>query len=226
MQKSIERHTRHLIDAESIREIQHVLFDEFSENIGRACYRELVHAQLPTKLPKARIRVDELVSDDLVIQKMQSELLRRDSSIDATDALNRVRLKLEDLARLLETVEPQADEIDDRAAEFARHSFARFKYMQEVTSGHRERVQALFETVNRGCAGSRLSDLNIRPQMPALLIAEVGILSGDSMYSPRLGRGAFHCTCDPEWARNPLRIASPNFSRDQEEPLGAPPGAA
>jgi hypothetical protein len=150
-----------------------------------------VHAQLPTKLPKAKIRVDDLVSDEPVVQKMQSELLRRDPSLDATDALNRVRLKLEDLSRLLETVEPQADEIDDRAAEFARRSFARFKYMQEVSSGHRERVQEMFEAVNSCCAGNRLSDLNLDLQLPALLIAEVGLLSGDSMYSPRLGRGAF-----------------------------------
>jgi hypothetical protein len=63
--------------------------------------------------------------------------------------------------------------------------------MQEVSSGHRERIQILFETVNRRCAGSRLSDVNLTPQLPELLVADVGMLSGDSMYSPRLGRGTF-----------------------------------
>jgi len=188
MQNSIERHTRHLVAAQSLREVHRVLFDEFSENIGRACYRELVHAQLPTKLLRARYRLDKLTGEDAVLEKMQGELLRRDASLDATDALNRIRLRLDELARLLESVEPQASEIDDRAAEFARRSFARFTYLQQVTSGQRERVQSLFEKVNNLCAGSRLSDLSESLSLPGLLVSEVGLVSADSLYTPRLRR--------------------------------------
>jgi hypothetical protein len=188
MQKSIERYTRHLIDAESLREVHQVLFDEFSENIGRACYRELVRAQLPTKLLRARYRFDLLSSDEVLLDKLHRDLVRRNKTLSGTEAHDQVRVKLDDLLHLLSSVEPQANEIDDRAAEFARRSFARFRYLQEVTSGHRERIQELFEFVNGQCAGRRLSDLDENIELPGLLIPEVALLSSDSLYAPRLSR--------------------------------------
>lgn len=188
MQKSIERYTRHLIEAESLREVHHVLFDEFSENIGRACYRELVRAQLPTKLLRARYRFDLLSSDEMLLAKLQSDLLRRDTTLSATEAHNCVRTKLDDLLHLLSSVEPQASEIDDRTAEFARRSFARFRYLQEVTSGYRECVQELFEFIDGHYCGRRLSDLDENLDLPSLLIPEVTLLSEDSLYTPRLSR--------------------------------------
>lgn len=188
MQKSIERYTRHLIDAESLREVHQLLFDEFSENIGRACYRELVRAQLPTKLLRARYRFDLLSSDEVLLDKLHRDLVRRNKNLSGTEAHDQVRAKLDDLLHLLSSVEPQANEIDDRTAEFARRSVARFRYLQEVTSGHCERVQELFEFIDRQCAGRRLSDLDENFELPALLIPEVALLSGDSLYAPRLSR--------------------------------------
>jgi hypothetical protein len=188
MLKGIERHIRHLLAAQTLRDNFRVLYDEFSENIGHACYRELVRAQLPTKILRARQRLNDIAADETVLEKMQRELLRRRESLDATAAFNEVRLKLDELERLLESVEPQADEIDRRTAEFARRSFARVRYLQEVTSGHRERVQELFEWVNAHFAGRRLSDLPVDLQIPSLLVAEAGLVSGDSLYSPRLRR--------------------------------------
>lgn len=188
MQKSIERYTRHLIDAESLREVHQLLFDEFSENIGRACYRELVRAQLPTKLLRARYRFDRLTSDEVLLGKLHRDLVRRNKTLSGTEAHDQVRAKLDDLLHLLSSVEPQASEIDDRTAEFARRSFARFRYLQEVTNGHRERVQELFGFIDRQCAGRRLSDLDENIELPALLIPEVALLSGDSLYAPRLSR--------------------------------------
>ena len=184
----IERHTRHLLATHTLRHNLRVLYDEFSENIGHACYRELVRSQLPTKILRARQRLNELARDETLIEKMQRELLRRRESLDATTAWNEVRLKLDELERLLESIEPQADEIDRRAAEFARRSFARFRYLQEVTSGYRERVQDLFEWVNKGFAGRRLTDLGVDLQIPSLLVPEAGLVSGDSLFTPRLRR--------------------------------------
>lgn len=188
MLKGIERHTRHLLAAQALRENLRVLYDEFSENIGHACYRELVRAQLPTQILRARQRLNEIAVNENLLERMQRELLRRRDSLDATAALNEVRLKLDELDRLLESVEPQADEIDRRAAEFARRSFARFRYLQEVTSGCRERVQKVFEWVNTRFAGRRLTDLGMDLQMPSLLVPEAGMVCGDSLYSPRLRR--------------------------------------
>jgi hypothetical protein len=188
MLKGIERHTRHLLAAQTLRENLRVLYDEFSENIGHACYRELVRAQLPTQILRARQRLNEIAADKDLLERMQRELLRRRDSLEATTALNEVRLKLDELDRLLESVEPQADEIDRRAAEFARRSFARFRYLQEVTSGYRERVQEVFKWVNTCFAGRRLTDLGVDLQMPSLLTPEAGLVSGDSFYTPRLRR--------------------------------------
>jgi hypothetical protein len=188
MLKGIERHTRHLLAAQTLRDNLRVMYDEFSENIGHACYRELVRAQLPTKILRARQRISDLASDPSMLENMQRELLRRRETLGSTDAINEVRLKLDELDRLLESVEPQADEIDHRAAEFARRSFARFRYLQEVTTGHRERVQDLFEWVNARFAGRRITDLGLDLHIPSLLVPEAGLVSGDSLYTPRLRR--------------------------------------
>jgi len=192
MQKSIDRYMRHLTRAQSLREIQQVLFDEFSENIGHACYRELIRAKLPTRLLHARSRLQAIAGDEAVLDKMQAELLRRNTSVDPTDALNLVRLKLEDLAQLLDSVGPQANEIDDRTAEFARRSVARFRYLREVSSGHRERIQRIFEWINSQNANRRITDLSEQIELPRLLICEAGLLSGDSLYTPRLRRSLLH----------------------------------
>jgi hypothetical protein len=189
MLKGIERHTRDLLAAQTLRDNLRVLYDEFSEKIGHACYRELVRAQLPTKILRARQRLNQLADNEVVPEKMQRELLHRRELLDATAAANEVRLKLDELERLLESVEPQADEIDRHAAEFARRSFARFRYLQEVSSGYREGVQELFEWVNTRFAGHRMTELGVDVQIPPLLLAEVGLISADSLYTPRLRRG-------------------------------------
>jgi len=188
MLKGIERHTRHLLATHTMRDNLRVLYDEFSENIGHACYRELVRSQLPTKIFRARQRLNELALDETLVEKMQRELLRRRGSLDATTALNEVRLKLDELERLLESIEPQAEEIDRRAAEFARRSFARFRYLQEVTSLYRERVQDVFEWVNTRFAGRRMTDLGLDLQVPSFRVPEAGLVSGDSLYRPRMRR--------------------------------------
>ncbi len=56
MQKTIERHTRAQLAAPTLRENLSVLFDQFAERIGHACYAELVHSRLPLRLAEARAR--------------------------------------------------------------------------------------------------------------------------------------------------------------------------
>jgi hypothetical protein len=190
METSIARHTRHLLSAQTLRENLAVLYDEFSENIGHTCYRELVRSQLPTRILRARRRLDLLLGDEVLFEKMQRERLQRSPVTDATSALNEVRLKLDELAQLLDSVEPQAEEIDRRTAEFARRSFARFRYLQEMAGGWREKVQAVFDRVQHQHKGRRFSDLNddVAMVLPELLISEAGLLSGDSLFTPRLRR--------------------------------------
>lgn len=136
MQKSIERHTRQQLAAGTLRENLAVLFDQFAERIGRTCYAQLVHARLPSRLTEARRAVDSELNDADLLTKMQTEVMRREPALSPEAAMAHVWLRLEELAELLEQVEPLADAIDRRTAEFARRSQARFRYLQETAGEH------------------------------------------------------------------------------------------
>lgn len=188
MQKGIERHTRHLLSAQTLRENLSVLYDEFCEQIGHACYRELVRSRLPSRIQKARQRLSELAGDDSTLEKMQLELLRRRPSLTPAEALTEARLKLDQMEYLLASVEPQAEEIDRRTADFARRSFARFRYLQEMSGGMREKVQNIFTAVDQACAGQRFADVEMPMEVPPPLVPDAQLLSGDSLFTPRLRR--------------------------------------
>ncbi len=192
MQKSIERHTRQQLAATTLKENLALLFDQFAERIGRACYAQLVHARMPTKLAETQRALDHLDSNAHLLTEMQSEVLRRDPGLSAESAMARVRLRLNELQEMLHQVEPLAETIDRRTAEFARRSQARFRYLQETTSENRSRVQTFFETLNRHFAGRRVMELeDLGIEFPKLLLHEVQLFGGlESLYSPRLRRVA------------------------------------
>ncbi len=188
MQKSIERHTKQQLATTTLKENLALLFDQFAERIGRNCYAQLVHARLPSKLAEARHAMEEIEADADLLTKMQTEVMRRDPALSAEAAMARVRVRLNDLAELLDQVEPLADTIDRRTAEFARRSQARFRYLQETTSEHRAHVQEFFEILNRHFAGWRLGELDsLGIEFPALLLHDLRIAGGlESLYTPRL----------------------------------------
>ncbi|MGB8167314.1 MAG: Wadjet anti-phage system protein JetA family protein [Chthoniobacteraceae bacterium] len=192
MQTAIERHTRQQLAAATLRENLALLFDQFAERIGHACYAELVRARLPLRLGEARRRVEELEYDAELLGKMQAELLRRESTLSPETAMSRVRLRLEELSDLLQSVVPVADAVDRRTAEFTRRSLARFRYLQETTSESRAHVQEFFETLNRHFAGRRIAELeNAGIEFPELRVHDTRLLAGvESLYSPRLRRVA------------------------------------
>lgn len=192
MQKSIERHTRQQLAAGSLKENLELLFDHFSERIGRTCYAQLVHARLPTKLSEARKALESLGAHADLLTKMQSEVMRREPALSHEAAMAKVRLRLNELEEMVQQIEPVADMIDKRTAEFARRSQARFRYLQETTSENRARVQTFFETLNRHFAGRRVAEIDALPiEFPALAIHEAHILGGlESLYTPRLRRAA------------------------------------
>jgi len=186
MQKSIERLTRRQLAAETLRENLSVLYDEFSEAIGHSCYRELVRVRLPIRLKQAGRRLEDLENDSAVLERMQKEVLRRQLAADPAAALSRVRVRIRDLFLLLGAIEPQAELMDRRAAEFARRSFARFRYLQEIGSARREQVQAVFEIVNRRHAGARISEVTTETELPAVFLSDARLVGGlESLYTPR-----------------------------------------
>lgn len=192
MQTAIDRHTRQQLASATLKENLAVLFDQFAERIGRACYAELVQARLPLRLAEARRQVDELGFDPELLARMQGEIMRREPGISAETAMSRMRLRLEELAELLQSVVPVAEAVDRRTAEFTRRSLARFRYLQETTSENRARVQDLFEALNRHGAGRRVADLDAEAiEFPALRIHDARLLAGfESLYTPRLRRTA------------------------------------
>ena len=190
MQTAIERQTRQQMAATTLKDNLSLIFDQFAERIGHACYAELVRARLPLRLGEARRRVDELMYDAELLEKMQAELLRRESALTPETAMARVRLRLEELSDLLQSVVPVADAVDRRTAEFTRRSLARFRYLQETTSENRSHVQEFFETLNRYFAGRRVAELGEKGvDFPDLRIHDTRLLAGvESLYSPRLRR--------------------------------------
>ena len=186
MQKSIERMTRRQLAAETLRENLSVLYDEFSEAIGHGCYRELVRVRLPIRLKQSCRRLEEVENDSFALEQMQKEVLRRQIAADPTAAISHVRVRIRDLFLLLEAIEPQAELMDRRAAEFARRSFARFRYLQEIGSARREQIQAVFETVNRRHAGERISDIETETELPPVYLSDARLIGGlESLYLPR-----------------------------------------
>ena len=192
MGKSIERHTRRQLDAGTLRDNLSLVFDEFAGNISSACYAELVRARLPSRLAEARHALDRMQSDAVILDRMQTELMKREQhrnlEIDSATAMARVRNEIDALAAQLSRVVPLADEIDRRASDFARKSLARFRYLQEVASERREAVQTLFETLNRAFAGKSYREMEPL-SLPPLRISDVRCFSGlESLFTPRLRR--------------------------------------
>jgi hypothetical protein len=184
IEKSLKRLTERQRQATTLGEVYGVVFDEYAEQVGRTCYAELVRSQLPARLDDARERSRALLTDTELLHKMQHEVMRRDELEPAT-AMARVRNRLDDLARSLELVQPLADEIDRRTAEFARRSLARSRYLQEVVGERRSQVKAVFERINAVFAGCRLGDLNELVSLPSLLLPDAKLLAGrDSLYEP------------------------------------------
>lgn len=192
MQVEIERHTRKQLGAMTLKENLSMLFDKFFERIGRACYAELVRARLPLRLADARRRLDSFEDDPALMEKMQAEVMRRDYLLTPEQAMDRVRERIEELSDLIESVVPMADAVDQRAAEFARRSLARFRYLQETTSDKRASVQDFFELLNKRFAGRRIAELNEEAaEFPSVQIQDAKLLAGlESLYSPRLRRVA------------------------------------
>jgi hypothetical protein len=97
----------------------------------------------------------------------------------------RVRNHLQELEDKLDFVQPLADEIDRRTAEFTRRSLARSRYLQEVIGERRGQVKEVFEKIDQAFPGRRLVDLEELTGLPPLLLPNAKLLAGrDSLYEP------------------------------------------
>ncbi len=186
LQQGVARLTQRQLKADSLKQNLVVLYDDFSENIGQRCYKQLTALNLPLRLPIVREALRTIELDAPTIARMEAELAERRPDFTPNKVSQFIKDRLEEVTYLLSSVEPQAEAVDRRAADFARRSFARFHYLQEVSGGRREEMRELFEVINRECEGARLADLPVGLDLPDLKVPSVGLLSGlDSLYMPR-----------------------------------------
>ena len=184
MGKSIERFIRRQLEARTLGESYAVIFDQYAEQVGHECYAGLVRAQLPARLDAARERIRKILGATDLLHKMQAEVMRRENS-EAAPAMACVCNHLRELEDKLDFVQPLADEIDHRTAEFTRRSLARSRYLQEVVGERRGQIKEFFEKINRSFPGQRLVNLEELKDLPSLLLPDAKLLAGrDSLYEP------------------------------------------
>ncbi|MDB6003713.1 MAG: hypothetical protein JWR15_700 [Prosthecobacter sp.] len=190
MQKSVQRLTRRQLEENTLKGNLALVFEDYAEQIAHGAYAELIRARLPTLLPEAVRRINDRLQDDsTAMAEMQTELLRRESTLSAEAARGRVRQRLDELTHLLDLVQPMADEIDRRTADFTRRSLSRFRYLQDVTGERRSEVRDFFMKVNDMLSGKRLSSAWELPPLPALRLPETRMPAGlDSLYAPVVRR--------------------------------------
>ncbi len=184
MGKSIERFIRRQLETRTLGEAYAVIFDQYAQQVSHECYTGLVRAQLPARLDAARERIRDILGAPDLLNKMQAEVMRRGNA-EAAPAMARVRNHLQELEDKLDFVQPLADEIDHRTAEFTRRSLARSRYLQEVIGERRGQIKAFFEKINRSFPGQRLMDIEELAGLPPVLLPDAKLLAGrDSLYEP------------------------------------------
>jgi hypothetical protein len=189
LQQGVARLTQRQLKSDSLKENLRVLYDDFSENIGQRCYKQLIALDLPLRLPLVRENLHAIEANPMIRARMEGQLAERRPDLTTDQVEAHVRDNLREAVDLLDGVEPQAEAVDRRAADFARRSFARFRYLQEVSSGRRTEVRSLFETINEIYQGERLGDLPEALELPDLRLPNVGLLSGlDSLAVPQGAR--------------------------------------
>jgi len=190
MQKSVQRLTRRQLEEDTLKGNLALVFDDYAEQVAHGAYAELIRARLPIRLPDAVRRIGErLLDDSTAMADMKTEMLRREPNLSAEGARARVRQRLDDLAHLLESVLPMADEIDRRTADFTRRSLSRFRYLQDVTGERRTEIRDFFIRVNQMLSGKRMSAANDLPDLPALRLPETKLPAGlDSLYARQTRR--------------------------------------
>jgi hypothetical protein len=136
-----------------------------------------------------RENLHAIEANPMIRARMEGQLAERRPDLSAEEVEAHVRDNLREAIELLDGVEPQAEAVDRRAADFARRSFARFRYLQEVSSGRRTEVRTMFEEINERYAGERLGDLPEALELPDLRVPSVGLLGGlDSLAVPQGAR--------------------------------------
>lgn len=188
IRKQVARYAQRQLQTATIAEALDIIYNEFSTLITQQCYRELIHARLPERLREATEGLTHLEQDDLALQRLREDFLR--NSPDASGAMSEILRTIEDLSLALGDVEPTADRVDGSAADFARRSRSRIRYIQDVGSSRRQQIKAIFDYVREHLAEVRFAELDDKLALPPLRLADVGLLGEPSLARPRKSAGS------------------------------------
>lgn len=183
IRKQVERYAQRQLRTATLAEALDIIYKEFSTLITQQCYRELIHARLPERLREAREGLTELEQDDLALQHLREDFLR--ANPDAAGAMPQILRVIEELSLALGDVEPTADRVDTSAADFARRSRSRIRYIQDVGSARRQQVKVLFDYVRGSLAGVRFPDLEDHLVLPSVRLVDSGLLGESSLARSR-----------------------------------------
>lgn len=179
IRKQVERYARRQLQTASIAEALDIIYNEFSSLITQQCYREMVHARLPERLREAMEGLRELEQDDEALQHLQEDFLR--THPEAQAAMPEILRVIGELSMALGDVEPTADRVDASAADFARRSRSRIRYIQDIGSARRQQVKGIFDHVRERLPEVRFAELDEKLELPAVLLAETGLLGERSL---------------------------------------------
>jgi len=209
IRKQVERYAHRQLKALTLAEALDLIYNEFSQLITQRCYRELIHARLPERLREAMAGLTELEQDDLALQRLREDFLRVETEGDAGRAMATIVRTIEELSLAIGDVEPTADRVDTSTADFARRSRSRIRYIQDVGSAHRQQVKTIFDYVREHLPAPRLADLEEKLSLPALRLADKGLVGMASLSPVR--RSALRSSR--------RRVAAELTDEDREESL-------
>lgn len=208
IRKQVDRYAQRQLKTATIAEALDIIYNEFSTLITQQCYRELIHARLPERLREAMEGLTELEQDDLALQRLREDFLRTNPDA-AAGAMVEILRTVEELSLALGDVEPTADRVDTSAADFARRSRSRIRYIQDVGSSRRQQVKTIFDYVREHLAEVRFADLEDKLALPPMRLADIGLVGEQSLAKNRKTSEAA--------ARRP--VAQPLSDQEREESL-------
>ncbi len=183
IRKQVERYAERQLKTATIAEALDIIYNEFSTLITQQCYRELIHARLPERLREAMEGLTELEQDEVALRRLSDDFLR--TNPDATGATPEILRTIGELSLALGDVEPTADRVDNSAADFARRSRSRIRYIQDVGSARRQQVKVIFDYVREQPVEMRLADMEEQLALPPVRLAEMGLVGEQSLAKSR-----------------------------------------
>lgn len=185
VEKAMVHMTRRQIKNQTLKDNLSLVFDEFSPRIQQKCYAELFNTKLMRRLREAVVTLQNIERDQSLKDRMVAEDLKRHPEKSRQQASTDAEVRFDELIRILRMIQPLAETINHRVAEFSRLSLAKFRYMQEIVPDRSRLVAGFFHHLNHRFEGKRLVDVDM--DVSGLFrLSETGLFYGrEALYRRR-----------------------------------------